>query len=101
MANFSAEAAAPATFKSSTDLLTERRLRSQHARDNAHLSTLDARTLFQVLRPRLLNSRPVIGKNRGPYKLDKTGRKRYLHEATPIYGAPTFRNVILMNGEHV
>ncbi len=39
-------------------------------------------------------SRPVIGQDRGPFKLDKSGRKRYLGKPTPILGEPTFKNRI-------
>lgn len=62
--------------------------------------TLSARELFPILNQKRLDSRPVIGKDRGAFKLDKTGRKRYLGEPTPIYGEPTFRNVI-EQGRHV
>lgn len=63
--------------------------------------TLDARTLFQILNAKRLASRPVVGQDRGPFKLDKTGRKRYFNKtSTPIYGEPTFRNVV-EQGVHV
>ncbi len=62
--------------------------------------TLSARELFPVLNRKRLDSRPVIGQDRGPFKLDKTGRKRYLGKPTPIFGAPTFRNVIV-EGRHI
>lgn len=44
-----------------------------------------ARDVFPMLRQRLLESRPVIG---------RMGTQ-------PIYGKPTFRNVIDENGQHV
>lgn len=63
--------------------------------------TMSARELFPILNSKRLASRPVVGQDRGPYKLDKTGRKRYLSKvSTPIYGEPTFRNVI-EKGVHV
>lgn len=62
--------------------------------------TLDARTLFAVLSEKRRDSRPVIGQDRGAFKLDKTGRKRYLGKPTPIYGEPTFQNRI-EKGRHV
>lgn len=62
--------------------------------------TLSARELFPILRQKLMDSRPEIGQDRGPFKLDKTGRKRYLGKPTPVYGAPTFRNAIV-DGKHV
>lgn len=63
--------------------------------------TLSARDLFQILNDKRLASRPVVGQDRGPYKLDKTGRKRYFNKtSTPIYGEPTFRNVIF-EGRHI
>lgn len=62
--------------------------------------TLSARELFPILREKLLASRPEVGINRGPYRRDKTGRKRYFHKPTPVFGKPTFRNVI-ENGVHV
>lgn len=65
------------------------------------LRRLSARELFVEIKARRDASRPVIGQDRGPYKLDKTGRKRYLGKPTPILGAPTFRNVIDANGAWV
>ncbi len=63
--------------------------------------TMSARELFPILREKLLASRPVVGQDRGPYKRDKTGRKRYFGKtSTPIYGAPTFRNII-KDGGHI
>lgn len=63
--------------------------------------TLSARDLFQVLNAKRLESRPVVGQDRGPFKLDKTGRKRYLSKvSTPIYGEPTFKNRIF-EGRHI
>lgn len=64
------------------------------------LRTMDARSIFAVLRPHVLAARPEIGTNRGPYKRDKTGRKRYFQRTgTPIYGRSTFRNVVGENGK--
>jgi hypothetical protein len=65
------------------------------------LRRLSARELFAILSSKREQSRPVIGQDRGPFKLDKTGRKRYLGKPTPIYGEPTFRNVIDESGAHV
>lgn len=62
--------------------------------------TLDARSLFQILNAKRLASRSVVGQDRGPFKLDKTGRKRYFGKPTPIYGEPTFQNRI-EKGRHV
>lgn len=62
--------------------------------------TLSARELFPILREKLLASRPQIGLNRGAYRRDKSGRKRYFNDPTPIFGAPTFRNII-KDGEHI
>ncbi len=62
--------------------------------------TLSARELFPILNAKRLDSRPVVGQDRGPYKLDKTGRKRYFGKPTPILGEPTFRNVIF-EGRHI
>lgn len=70
-------------------------------RPAAALRRLSAREIFAEASARRLASRPVIGKDRGPFKLDKTGRKRYLGPATDILGAPTFRNVIDSNGAWV
>lgn len=49
-----------------------------------------ARELFPLLRARLLASRPYIGQRENP-----------AGDITPIYGAPTFRNVIDESGRHV
>jgi hypothetical protein len=56
-----------------------------------------ARELFPVLRRRLLESRPIIGRTVEVFHADgtKTGGK-------PIYGRPTFRNAIdPFTGKHV
>lgn len=54
-----------------------------------------AREWFKLLRPRLLQSRPVVDTTREVFHADgsHTGGK-------PIYGKPTFRNVI-EKGKHV
>jgi len=56
---------------------------------------LSAREIFVEAQARRLAARPVIGQDRGPFKLDKTGRKRYLGKPTPILGASTFQNRIV------
>ena len=99
MANFSAEAA-PVEDVAATKL-RDRRLKIQRSQANSQWKTMGARQIFSILLPHLLESRPVVGQKRGPYKLDKTGRKRYLNKPEPIFGAPTFRNVINEQGEHV
>lgn len=63
------------------------------------LNKMDARSIFDILNPHVQASRPVVGQNRGPFKLDKTGRKRYFNKPTPILGAPTFRNVTARDGK--
>lgn len=65
------------------------------------LRRLSAREIFAEANTRLQASRPVIGKNYGAYKRDKSGRKRYFNQPTPILGAPTFRNVIDSTGAWV
>lgn len=65
------------------------------------LRRLSARELFREASARRQASRPVIGQDRGPFKLDKTGRKRYLGKPTPILGEPTFKNQIDANGAWV
>lgn len=75
------------------------------ARRNAFVSlplykTLSARELFPILNRKRLDSRPVVGQDRGDFKIDKSGRKRYFNKPMPIYGDPTFRNII-ENGEHI
>lgn len=62
--------------------------------------TLGARDLFAVLNAKREASRPVVGQDRGPFKIDKSGRKRYFGKPTPVYGEPTFRNRI-EQGVHV
>jgi hypothetical protein len=86
---------------SNTNLLETRRQGSKNQTVIVPLyRTLSARELFPVLREKRLAARPVVGQDRGPYKLDKTGRKRYFNKPTPIFGESTFRNVI-ENGKHV
>lgn len=64
-------------------------------------ATMSARELFPILNAKRLASRPVVGQDRGPFKIDKTGRKRYLNkQATPVFGEPTFRNII-EKGRHI
>ena len=58
-----------------------------------------ARDLFPALRERLLTSRPVVGERKTVVGRDRIGRARYRRE--PILGAPTFRNVIDENGQHL
>lgn len=65
------------------------------------LTRLSAPELFREASARRLASRPVIGQDRGPFKLDKSGRKRYLGKPTPIFGEPTFKNQIDQNGAWV
>lgn len=65
------------------------------------LRKLSARDIFDTLNPHVQASRPQIGVSRGAYKLDKTGRKRYRNAPTPIFGAPTFRNVEARDGKVV
>lgn len=62
--------------------------------------TLSARDLFPILNAKREASRPVVGQDRGPYKIDKSGRKRYFGKPTPIMGEPTFKNRI-EKGVHV
>lgn len=74
-----------------------RRTRAAKSREGARIALAyepSARELFPELRERLHASRPVIGQNRGAYRRDRSGRKRYLNAPTPIYGRPTFRNVM-------
>lgn len=58
-----------------------------------------ARERFPVLRDRLLASRPVIGTRARFPKIGPKQGRGIVAETWPIYGAPTFRNVI-ENGEH-
>lgn len=86
---------------SNVNLLENRRTGSKNQTVIVPLyRTLSARELFPILNKMRLDSRPVVGQDRGPFKLDKTGRKRYLGKPTPIYGEPTFRNRI-EDGKHI
>lgn len=62
-----------------------------------------ARDLFPALRERLLASRPIIGTKATFPKLSlqKRAPRGIIAKTEPIYGAPTFRNVIDENGRHV
>lgn len=83
-------------------LATQKRLApTSGPRPYLALRRLSARELFPLVHAKIQESRPVIGQNRGAYKRDKTGRKRYFGKPTPILGAPTFRNVIDTNGAWV
>lgn len=58
-----------------------------------------ARQMFSLLLPLVEAARPVIGQRRGQYRRDKSGRKRYLGDPTPIYGRSMFRNRIQEDGQ--
>lgn len=58
-----------------------------------------ARVLFPHLRERLLASRPVLGWDVNGKRQARAPRPGV--KATPIYGAPTFRNRIDSKGEHI
>lgn len=75
-----------------------RRTRAAASREGARIALRflpSAREAFEILSERVAMSRPIIGQNRGAYWRDKSGRKRYLHKPTPVYGPPTFRNILL------
>lgn len=55
-----------------------------------------ARDLFPALRERLLGSRPIVGDQK-PIR----GADGVTAPLRPVYGKPTFRNVIDENGRHV
>ena len=55
-----------------------------------------ARDLFPGLRARLLASRPIIGDQK-----PRRGADGITSTLLPVYGAPTFRNIIDENGRHV
>lgn len=55
-----------------------------------------ARDLFPALCERLLASRPIIGDQK-----PRPGADGITSTRLPIYGKPTFRNVIDENGKHV
>lgn len=55
-----------------------------------------ARDVFPMLRARLLGSRPVVGFTAEVFHADGSRT-----ESQPIFGKPTFRNVIDENGAHV
>lgn len=55
-----------------------------------------ARERFAELRERLLASRPIIGDQK-----PRPGADGIASTRLPIYGKPTFRNVIDENGNHV
>lgn len=58
-----------------------------------------ARDLFPQLRERVLASRPVLGWDVNGKRQARAPRPGV--KATPIYGAPTFRNRIDSKGEHI
>lgn len=61
-----------------------------------------ARELFPANVERLMASRPVIGERVIVPRGSKPDDKGVIRTSTvPVYGAPTFRNVINENGEHV
>lgn len=61
-----------------------------------------ARELFPTLRDRLLASRPVIGTKATFPKVGRAQGRGLIAKTEPIYGSPTFRNVIdAETGEHV
>lgn len=63
-----------------------------------------ARELFPVLRERLLASRPVLEPSRTvvfEHVLPGGGSWRQKQTIPPVYGEPTFRNVIDEKGRHV
>ncbi|MFT4281225.1 hypothetical protein [Microbacterium sp.] len=55
-----------------------------------------ARDLFPVLRTRLLESRPIIGDQK-----PRRGADGIRTTLLPVYGKPTFRNVVDENGRLV
>lgn len=72
--------------------LSQRLRRAEATKASRRTAAPSAREMFPLLRARLLASRPVIGWT------DETDPER---AAQPIYGAPTFRNVIDESGRHV
>ncbi|WP_439593917.1 hypothetical protein [Microbacterium sp.] len=58
---------------------------------------MSAREWFAYLRPVLLASRPIVGERTLLHVRDSKGRPK----VEPIYGPPTFRNVIDEDGHHV
>jgi hypothetical protein len=60
---------------------------------------LSAREWFAVLRPRLLASRPVLVPARREKRPGKAGANwSRTYDVPPVYGPPTFRNVLDQDG---
>lgn len=73
----------------------DRRLLGERLRIAAKVKP-SAREQFADLRVRLLASRPIIGDQKPRRGADGISSPRL-----PIYGKPTFRNIIDENGRHV
>lgn len=74
--------------------------RTEPVRHRGGVVKPSARELFEALRKRRLASRPVLQAARRVTFTDQYGRK-VTHTLPPVYGEPTFRNVIDENGRHV
>lgn len=108
MTSYSASAAAPAQATAAeTQRQNAQAIITRHENKRAgeltvkHYQRMGARSTFDVLRQRLLASRPIIGERRVVIGVDSIGRKRYRKDPEPIYGPPTFRNKIDESGNHV
>lgn len=75
-------------------LVDVRMRRERHAIASKYRAS--ARDLFPALRERLLGSRPIIGDQK-----PRRGADGITSTLLPVYGPPTFRNVIDENGRHV
>lgn len=74
---------------------SERKAAARFAAEQQMRLKPSARDLHRFLLPQLRRSRPVVGTTPETFHADGTRTG-----GAPIYGRPTFRNVIV-NGEHV